>query len=116
MLCYSRERIGYRFYDIERRQIIEERNVIFESIKGSYYLNKLKAKNNYNNWNIENLLNNINTVDIVDAEEDADFDQQNIDQQNIDYKNNINEHDIVHYDNLEFNANRGRDIKHRESR
>lgn len=40
MLGYSRERIAfYRLFDIERNEIIEERNVIFnETQKGSYYL------------------------------------------------------------------------------
>lgn len=41
MIGYSRERVGYRLFDIERDTIIEERNVFFdESIKGGYLLNK----------------------------------------------------------------------------
>lgn len=41
MVGYSRERVAYRLYDIERNVVFEERNVVFnETHKGCYYLKK----------------------------------------------------------------------------
>jgi len=41
MVGYSRERVGYRLFDLKDKIIFEERNVIFnEHIKGSYFLNE----------------------------------------------------------------------------
>lgn len=46
MIGYSRERVGYRLFDLERNVILEERNVIFdESVKGGFLLNKLELGN-----------------------------------------------------------------------
>lgn len=58
MVGYSRERVGYRLFDLERNFIIEERNVIFnESVKGSHYLNEPELiQNKEEKWCIEDIL------------------------------------------------------------
>lgn len=46
MVGYSRERIAYRLFDIERKSIVEERNVTFiENQKGSYNFKGKKKSN-----------------------------------------------------------------------
>lgn len=58
MLGYSRERVGYRLFDIESKIIIEERNVNFDEIqKGSYYLKEFNRNKEYEYWNIEDIIN-----------------------------------------------------------
>ncbi|KAF8773344.1 hypothetical protein HNY73_016015 [Argiope bruennichi] len=53
MLGYSRERKGYRIYDIKTRKIIEEISFkLIESLKGGTYLGKTKA----DTWDINALL------------------------------------------------------------
>lgn len=69
MLGYSRERIGYRLFDIENKVVVEERNVIFnETQKGSYYMRKGMKGNSYESWNIEDFIN-ISSNDDNDNEE-----------------------------------------------
>jgi len=84
MVGYSRERVGYRLFDLKDRSIREERNVIFdEHIKGSCFLNERKRdENDYRNWNIENIINTLNNDNINtdrDTETEIRSDEQSVD-------------------------------------
>lgn len=60
MLGYSQERKAYRLFDIERKSVIEERNLNFDKIqKDSCFLEKDTKNVNYD-WNIHDLINNDN--------------------------------------------------------
>lgn len=111
MVGYSRERVAYRLFDLERKAIFEERNVTFdENIKGSYFLNKQKLNNNVNeNWNIENILNILddNSTNIDDNMED-DSEPETI----IDNQNNEREPSPENND-LDRNENRVQEVENR---
>lgn len=63
MLGYSRERVAYRLYDIEREAILEERSVVFdENVKGNSFLTKQNSENNHEIWDVKSIL------DILDIE------------------------------------------------
>lgn len=93
MLGYSRERIAYRIFNTECKQIIEERNVVFdETQKGSYHLKDCQLNKNYRRWDIENFfdISESTQVETNGQHNDDDTDNESIVNEN---DNNISEED-----------------------
>lgn len=109
MVGYSRERVGYRLLDIERKVVIEERNVIFdERQKGSYYLREHNGNIKYEDWCIEDILN-VSNVKYQDSNIDTDNDIESLGELDDQYENNeveSNEENECIYDRPD-NTNNG---------
>lgn len=116
MIGYSRERVGYRLFDIEHKVIVENRNVAFdETQKGSYHLGNAIDKR-CKDWNIEDFISLLNDKD-PNANENTENEINSNEQQNnedndeveSDEDDNNIENTVEHIDNQEINEDKNQD-------
>lgn len=109
MVGYSRERVGYRLFDLERNLIIEERNVTFnESVKGSHYLNEPELiQNKEEKWCIEDILKISDHYDAGTRNKDHNESDRETDE-NI---NDSDQNDERQYNPTDVNLDREQSVK-----